>query len=180
MANAGATDYRPRIKNAKDEVIVEKVLDELVVYDLKRRKFHTLNETATRIWALIDGKRSVPEIARKIRGDLDLDEENAVGLVLACLNQLSKARLLEPDTHDRFVHTVDTKRRRLLHAMGGVVVLPVVASISAPTPAQTLSLDCARCCALGKPCLNPGGECSNSDEGDCTPQIHCGCPDVFT
>ena len=54
----------------------------------------TLNDVAARVWDLIDGARSVDEIAETIRREYDVDHERASTDVASFLGQLEEARLV--------------------------------------------------------------------------------------
>src|ERR1041384_7241510 len=48
----------------KDELVVQDLPDELLVYDLKSHKAHCLNKTAAFIWKHCDGQRTAEDIAK--------------------------------------------------------------------------------------------------------------------
>jgi hypothetical protein len=52
---------------------------------------YTCNETAARIWALVDGQRSAQEIWRQIAAEFEVGEEEARQDVAAFLGQLESA-----------------------------------------------------------------------------------------
>ena len=83
--------YRPA-KNSRTagRVIDGKAL--IVVVDEKR--LHTLNEVATRIWELCDG-RSVGEIADAITTEFEVDRESALRDALYFVGQLQEIGALE-------------------------------------------------------------------------------------
>jgi hypothetical protein len=51
--------------------------DELVILDRKGRQIHQLNETATRVWSLCDGRRSLSEIGRQLARVFDVVKKAA-------------------------------------------------------------------------------------------------------
>ena len=59
----------------------------MVVYDRKRKRAHRLNEAAAKVWSLLDGERTVSEIA----SDLDVNES----VVALAVDHLANAQLLE-------------------------------------------------------------------------------------
>src|SRR5438309_1441514 len=77
----------------KEGLLVETLPDEVLVYDLDRKKAHCLNQTAALIWERCDGRTSVKQIALALSEHLnsEIDEE----VVWYGLNHLSKTRLLE-------------------------------------------------------------------------------------
>src|SRR5436190_9238790 len=76
-------------------LLVETLPDEVLVYDLDRKKAHCLNQTAALIWQHCDGKRNVSEIARALSTQLNtsIDEE----VVWYGLKHLGKTQLLEEE-----------------------------------------------------------------------------------
>lgn len=54
----------------------------------------TLNDAAARIWELVDGRRSVDEIAETIHREYDVDHEQASSDVRSLLGQMEQARLV--------------------------------------------------------------------------------------
>ena len=56
----------PRARQEK--LLVHELTDEVLVYDLKRHKAHSLNKTAALVWQRCDGKSGVTEITRLLEG----------------------------------------------------------------------------------------------------------------
>jgi phosphoribosylpyrophosphate synthetase len=56
-----------------------------------------LNLTATRIWQLADGSRSVEEIAATLTGEFDVDLDQARQSVIRLLTELSEKQLITWD-----------------------------------------------------------------------------------
>ena len=77
----------------KDQLIIQKAHDEVLVYDLKTDKAHCLNLTAASVWNSCDGKSTVADIVRRLGGELGapIDEE----IVWLALTQLEKFDLLD-------------------------------------------------------------------------------------
>ena len=62
---------RSQIPQARDEgLVIQELPDEVLVYDLDRHRSHCLNHTASAVWRLCDGQKSVSEIAQKLRAEL--------------------------------------------------------------------------------------------------------------
>lgn len=115
-----------------DQVIVQDVGDEVVVYDERTSAAHHLNKTAALVWKLADGRRPVGEIAAALNRALDVpNDEDFVHLALA---ELDKAGLLA-----RPLPTGELITRRQLFGVAAAL-LPLVASIVAPTPAMAQTL----------------------------------------
>jgi hypothetical protein len=150
-ASGNLRDLRPRAR--AEEVVVTEFESEILVYDLLRHRAHDLNPTAALIWQHCDGRTTVWELAalRLDAGQAPLGE----AVVWLSLRQLADAQLLDgatplPADAPRY------SRLQLLRAglVSSAVVLPVVATILAPTVAHAQS-----CGGLGDPCC-PGGICN--------------------
>ncbi len=159
---------KPQVR--KDGLVVKELPDEMLVYDLERHRGHCLNPTAALVWKRCDGQTSVKEIATLLQKELKtppgkpgkprkVDEK----LVWLALDRLGKAHLLEerlspPPEGARFA------RRELVRKLGLVggltVLLPLVTSIVAPTPAEA-----AATCVF---------DCSGQSDGTACPLPTCG------
>ena len=139
----------------KEGLLVETLPDEVLVYDLDRKKAHCLNQTAALIWQHCDGHRSVSEIARALSDQMNtpIDEE----VVWYGLNHLSKTRLLEEEIA-RPVGLPNATRRDLIRKIGLAVSIPLVISVLAPSASAGLSCT-NKTCAGGCPpnCTCPEG-----------------------
>ena len=64
-------------KARHDELVVQELEDEVLVYDLKRQRAHSLNRTSALIWEHCDGKQTVRGLARLLEQKLGVvtDEE---------------------------------------------------------------------------------------------------------
>ena len=81
----------------QDELVVEELQDETLVYDLKRHKARCLNRTAALVWRCCDGQTSVAEVAALLGEQSAIPTDEAV--VWMALDRLSRADLLsEPVT----------------------------------------------------------------------------------
>jgi len=127
-------EYRP--EKRRDELILEKVGDDLLVYDSRHLKAHRLNSITASVLQFSDGTRTVHEIISCLQSELGYpaDEE----LVWFALEKLAKVDLLTEVVSAP--QNLDLSRRSLLRkaraAATIVLVLPVVESIVAPSPAQ--------------------------------------------
>lgn len=148
-----APEPRPRRKPG----IIEEALDsEVLLYDRRQHRAHSLNPTSTRIWRALDGQASVSEIAGSLAGPDGERVDPAV--VWLALRQLEAAELLE----ERLPRTAGVSRRDALKqvrlAAGLALALPAMVSIVAPTPAEAAS----GCLPGGSPCGQSSQCCSNS------------------
>ena len=138
------TEYVPP---KRKDAIVRQLDRECLVLDTKTNKAHCLNQTASRIWELCDGERSVADIVHALSDGSEPPVDETV--IWMGLKQLRKARLLsrEPSTPDE---PTSMSRREAVRKIGiaAALALPVVSSILVPTPAQAAS-----CLHNGQPCL---------------------------
>jgi hypothetical protein len=143
----------------RDGVLVERVLDELIIYDQDRDLIHCLNPSAARIWDLCDGHRTPAAIAEALSAGAEQPIEERV--VWFGLGRLSHAGLLTekvPLPEDIRAQSRRGVLRRLAAAGAKAVLLPVIVSIVAPTPVEagnTKTKDC-----MGQPCAS---------DADCKP-----------
>jgi Coenzyme PQQ synthesis protein D (PqqD) len=140
----------------REGLVIQKLDDEVLVYDLERHRAHCLNLAAAAIWEQCDGQTSVPEIVKRLQAAVDPAIDEAI--VLHGLGQLSRRRLLQ----QRIARGPDLSRREALRrfSVAAAIGLPVVASILAPTAAEAVS------------CVGAGGSCGGPGLPCCT---GCGC-----
>ena len=131
----------------KDGLVVQKMPDELLVYDLETSKAHCLNATVATVWNACDGKHSISDIALSF-GDV-AGNGSTEDIVWLAIDQLQKHDRLEKEFE---MSLSGQTRRELIKKIGfaSVIALPIVASLAAPSSALaaascscTGSLDCA-------------------------------------
>lgn len=139
----------------KENLVVQELNGEILIYDLSENKAFCLNETSARVWQACNGQNSITDINRAI-GDDDI--------VWLALSELKRERLIEHESvrQHRFD---DMTRREVIKkiGLGSMILLPVVASLVAPRAADAASCiandgTCsasAQCCS--KCCKNVGG-----------------------
>ena len=133
----------------KEDLIVQEMGYETIVYDKSRNRAHSLNRTVALVWRHCDGTHRVEEACRA------LEEEHGapVGheVVWLALRQLDKNHLLA----ERLAvpnGMSGMSRRDIIRLGVGVAVLPVIASITAPVPASAVT------------CLPSNAECFANEE----------------
>ena len=145
----------------QDELVVEELQDETLVYDLKRHKALCLNRTAALVWRRCDGRSSVAEVAVLLEAQLATPTDEA--MVWMALDRLGRAHLLsKPVTlpADRAQYSRREALRTLRRVAGISLLLPVIESIVAPRAAAQAS--CVTSC-VGMPNCTPcsgGAGCS--------------------
>ena len=131
----------------KDGLVIQKMPDELLVYDMETSKAHCLNSTVAAVWNACDGKNSVSEIADGFGSESDSNGYEDV--VWLAIDQLQKHDLLEKE-YD--ISLSGQSRRELIKKIGfaSVIALPVIASMAAPSNA----LAAASCtCTVNADCV---------------------------
>ena len=129
----------------KEELVVQAVGDETIVYDERRSHVHRLNRTAALVWSRCDGRHTVADLQAVLQGETDsLVTEDIVWLALDRLEkeQLLAEPLVRPAEAARITRR-DVLRKAAL-AGGLTLMIPVVQSMVAPTPAMAMSVGCAK------------------------------------
>ena len=179
-------------KACSEGIITKNIDGELLIYDRTRDRAHCLNGTAAAIWKLCDGRRSVGEIAAQLSGaradgsrpltegsrqkeesceQPPVDER----VVWLALDKLQRARLLEapkPELPRKSfwlpanTSITNMSRREAVRrfGLGAAIALPIVISMTAPTPAEAAVSCGATCHPCGAP-IDCCGVCSTSVPG---------------
>ena len=151
----------------QDELVVEELPDETLVYDLKRHKAHCLNRTSALVWQHCDGRTPVAEVAALLERQLKIPADEAV--VWMALDRLGTAHLLGEQVTlpaERARYSRREMLRTLRRAAGISLLLPVIESIVAPRAAAQASCISSTACVAGSPpcvllpiCGQPGQCC---------------------
>jgi hypothetical protein len=123
----------------RDSVYLEKVADEVILYDKVSHKAHCLNSTMAAVWQHADGSRSVDDLAQILEAGLGIPHDRNV--VLLSLQQLETAGLMQIEPEPQANANMDRPSRRqigrrLAQAGLSASLMPVIASVMAPTPAM--------------------------------------------
>jgi hypothetical protein len=144
-----------------DDLVVQDLADETLVYDQARHRAHCLNRAAALVWRHCDGRHTVADLARVVARELGLPEDEDV--VWLALDRLKRAHLLEGEVARPGETGRLTRRdvlRRLGLAGGLALLLPAVTSILAPDVAQAVSGTTQSACQ-NNPAANAGRCCVN-------------------
>ncbi len=156
----------------REGVLIRELPGELLVYERGPHRAHCLNRTAATVFEKADGTRSVADIARLLAPHASPAESEAV--VEEALARLAEAGLLVTEAP-----AGGWSRREWVLKVGAAaaVLLPVVASVLVPAPAEAAATCVSSCaskpdgtpctCFLADPCTAScvGGACS--DGGGC-------------
>ncbi len=136
----------------RNDLLVESVLAETVIYDAFTHRVHCLNPTASIVWKHCDGKTRIEELAARVGAELSAPcDQSSIEIAL---QQLSEADLLVKPIKASRSRKELSRRDLLRHTRTAAILLPFVVSVLAPTPAMAVS-----CTPSGNPCPAPPGVC---------------------
>jgi hypothetical protein len=163
-----ATNHNPRAR--RDQITVQAVGDETLLYDERRHMAFCLNATASAVWRLADGARTIAEI--EAAAGRELGAEIGDEIVRVAYDDLRDNGLMirdeEADSCDAGDPATRVLSRRKMLArlgIGAAALLPVVASIVAPTAAQAYS-GCVDCSVAGPRRIRRGNAPAIAPSGD--------------
>ncbi|HYJ89289.1 MAG TPA: PqqD family protein [Pyrinomonadaceae bacterium] len=152
-------------KARREGIITKEVDGELLIYDRDRDKAHCLNPSAAAIWKLCNGRTTTDQISSSLSKDKGGAVDEAI--VWLALAELRRTHLLEDyDWTQPGPQTIlGMSRREAVRriGLGAAIALPIVISITAPTPAQA-----------GSPCKPANQACTQEIEccsGVCTGNV---------
>ena len=120
-----------KLPNARNNnIVVQELGKELLIYDLLTHKAYQLNETSMIVFNHCDGRTSFDQLRQRYKFT---DE-----LIYLTLDTLAKEKLLVGDYQSRFA---GVSRRAALKKVGlaCAAALPVIVALSAPTAASAAS-----------------------------------------
>ena len=157
-------------KSRIENIVIQEMNAELLIYDLKDNKAFCLNETSAIIYQLCDGKRTVADINKALSKKLNQSVNDE--LIWLALDGLKKENLLE--NSDIEIDFNGLNRRQIIRKVGlaSLIALPMISSLVAPSAANagsgllalcvscTLDSECASgsCNGLGNRCSPPGND----------------------
>ena len=164
--NQRKNDTSP-LKAREDDLVVQELPDEVLVYDLKNHKAHCLNETAAFVWNHCDGTKTVGELAKLMEEEWHTPvSEDLIWIALGALSRagLLRDRIVPPSTKSQL------SRRSAIRQLGfgALIAVPLVISVVAPTASAGASIppECASCVKKSTgitdcpaACLNITGTC---------------------
>jgi hypothetical protein len=137
----------------KDQVVVQNIDGEVLIYDLRDNKAFCLNETSAVVWQLCDGNKTVTQISKEL-GD-KLNSPANEDLVWFAIDQLKKEKLIE-NSSELTSNFAGLSRREVIKriGIGTAIALPIIASLVAPSA------------VFGQSCIANGGTTPNTS-GTC-------------
>jgi hypothetical protein len=141
----------------RDELVVQELPEEILVYDLRQHKAHCLNKSAAFIWEQCDGATSVSELTQRVRVAFQspIDEN----MVWNTLDRLSEANLLAQSVKRSNAAGRFRSRRAVLGKLGAAatLALPLVTTVIAPMAVQAATIPpvCTNCATGPVPFVCP-------------------------
>ena len=125
-------------KTRSENIVVQEMENEILIYDLKENKAFCLNETSAMIWQLCDGKHSVAEMSLSLSKKLNQPMND--DLIWLALDNFKKDNLLE-DNEQLEINFSGLNRRQVIKKIGfaSMIALPIVSSVIAPSAAMAQS-----------------------------------------
>ena len=150
---------KPKTRN--ENIVVQEMEKEILIYDLKTDKAFCLNETSALIYQLCDGKRNIPEISQAL--NKNLNQPITEDLIWLALNDFKKDNLLEESERVE-INFNGLSRRQVIKKIGfaSMIALPVIASVVAPNAAMAASGGLANCAACTAPSQCNSNNCLNN------------------
>jgi hypothetical protein len=146
-----------------DELVVQQLKDEILIYDLKDNKAYCLNETSALVWQMCDGNNSITDISKQLSKKLNSTVDD--DFVWLAIDGLKKDNLLA-DSEELVPEFNGMSRREVIRKVGlaSLIALPVISSLVAPTAAMAAS----NCQAAGQTCTF-----SDNTQSNCCSGLRC-------
>lgn len=114
-------------------IAVEEMGDDLLIFDTRSQRAHSLNAAAAAVWKACNGEYTPAQLAQRLGFD-----EDAVRLAL---RSLADCGLLEaPVVAEGFVSRRALLRRLAFAGAGAAVAVPIIRSVAVPSAAHAASL----------------------------------------
>jgi hypothetical protein len=132
----------------QNNIVIQELKDEILIYDLSKNKAYCLNQTSAMVWQECDGTKSITDLSRilsrKTRSNMTED------IIRLALDKLKKEKLLS-NGDEIEIKFEGLSRRQVIRKIGlaSMVALPIVVGFIAPAAAQ------AQSCPPGR---TPSGE----------------------
>jgi len=138
-------------KAREENLVVQELDGEVLIYDLNTNKALCLNETSALVWQLCDGDKSVSEISESISKKYNSPANE--DFVWLALDQLKKEKLIT-NSEEVVPNFNGLSRREAIKkvGLGTMIALPVVSSLIAPAAIEGASLTCTGSCGATLDC----------------------------
>jgi hypothetical protein len=127
--------HRPLVRT--NQLVCEDVSEECVIYDAREKRAHHLNSTSTWIWRRCDGNTTIEALADSLAQEFNVTD--GLPVLVTGLEQLETRELLDNPVDFNLLAVEQAAISRRAVVAGGSVLMPLVVSILAPTPAAAKS-----------------------------------------
>lgn len=150
-------------KAKTDNIVVQDLQSELLVYDMTTNQAYTLNETSKLVYQSCDGKQTLGQLKRKYKFTDDL--------IHLALDELKANNLL---TDYQSNHFKGLSRREIVKRVGlaSMIALPLIIGITVPSAAQAASSQFApgsrsnnQTCTTPTDCVASSPQCVDTING---------------
>jgi len=119
----------------RDDLVVQELNGEVLVYDLKTHKALCLNETSALVWNACDGTRDIGEL--RDYASAKMNSPVTDDLIWLAIDQLKKEDLLV-DAPDAKSYFGGMSRREVVKriGVGSAIAIPIIAGLIAPQAAN--------------------------------------------
>lgn len=154
----------------KQNLVIQELDNEILIYDLDKNKAYCLNETSSLVWRLCDGSNSITDISQEIGKQLNIEANE--DLVWLAIDQLKKEKLIA--NGDELTSKFEgISRREAIKKVGlaTMIALPVVTGLTAPTAAFAQSVMGGGGLPAGSPVTamnSNNGQCMNALTAQCS------------
>lgn len=151
-------------KSRTDNIVIQNLPKEVLIYDLLTNKAFCLNETSSIIFNACDGKTSFSQL--KSKSELTDD------VIFLALDELKRADLLEKNA-DYSSPFAGMSRREVIRKVGlsSLVALPLISTLVAPTAVNAqsinLSFSCSNVISSGTFCVASPTDCNTQAKTQC-------------
>lgn len=152
-------------KARRENLVVQDLNGEVLIYDLDTNKAFCLNETSALIWQACDGNKDVSEIRNSLGKQLGSVVND--DFVWLALDQLKKENLIE-NKDEVAVDFNGMSRREVIKkvGLGTMIALPIVASLTAPMAIHAASTCTGACtCSNGSATSCSSTACNSAITG---------------
>ncbi len=142
-------DFHPQARS--ENLVIQTLPGETLVYDLNSHKAHCLNETSSFIWENCSGELSIHQILEAF--EARFGKSAGRELIELALTQLHERELLR---NGSFKISEMPTRRQVIKRIGlaSAVAIPIIVSLTAPHNALAIAANCA--CTSPLQCRNQG------------------------
>lgn len=133
-----------KLNTRKDNILVQDLDKETLVYDLNQNKAYSLSETSALVWRELDGTKSADEISRAVSKKIGQDFSE--DMVWLAVSQLKTENLLA-NPEEVATPFDGLSRREAVKRVGfaSMVALPFISSLIAPSGAHAASAQVPTC-----------------------------------